>query len=242
MILEQYGPDQGKTILCVPGTFMEGSCFGPLVQQMPDCRMICVTLNGHHQGSEFTSLDDEVDTLARMLKEKGITQFDLALGLSLGTVIALELAARPEIQIDRLVLDGAVNLYTSRCQPFEQMTTYFFLDIFRKMLARNSRNPEKGGSRAKWDMGWQKAASYVSSQSLRNIVGELVRYKPKPGLTQPICLLYGSQEANYAACCKAAENCFQNVKIDIKKGHNHLTWLGQHPEEYAGMLYSVMGR
>ncbi|MCD8159857.1 MAG: alpha/beta hydrolase [Clostridiales bacterium] len=240
--MEQYGPDYGKTILCVPGTFMEGSCFGPLAQQMPDCRMICVTLNGHHPGSEFTSLDNEVETLVHMLTERGVTQFDLALGLSLGTVVALELTARPGIQIDRLVLDGAVNLYTSKCQPLEQVTTYFFLNIFRKILAKNSRNPEKGGSRAKWDMGWQKAASYVSSRSLHNIVGELVHYQPKPGLKQPIFLLYGSKEANYDACCKAAQSCFHEVHIDVKEGHNHLTWLGQHPEEYAGMLYGVMGR
>ncbi len=246
MKLEQYGADHGKTILCIPGTFMAGSCFLPLAEQMPDCQLLCVTLDGHHEGGRpFLSLEQEVETLVKLLRARGTTRIDLALGLSLGTVVTLELAARRELQIDKLVLDGAVNLYTSKNQTIERMMTMAYLSLFQQSFKRKAKKQAGKGKKpelSEWDLSWQKAAPCVSRQSLRNIIGELVRYTPSPGLTQPIYLLYGDKEHNYTACCEAACRCFPEVHIDIKKGHNHLTWLASNPKSYARMLYGVMAR
>ena len=93
MKIEEYGKPEGSSILCVPGVFMSGDFFSRLAEQMPEYHFVCVTLDGFHPGcEEFTGLEPQVEKLVGLLVQRNLTRFELAIGLSMGTIFAVRTA------------------------------------------------------------------------------------------------------------------------------------------------------
>ena len=68
---------------------MAAECFRRLSQELPEYRLVCVTLDGFHPGSEeFGGLEQQTEKLVRMLRDRGTTSFEMVLGLSMGTIFS----------------------------------------------------------------------------------------------------------------------------------------------------------
>lgn len=246
MKLEEYGARGRKEILCIPGLFLSGSCFQELIAQLPEYHFVCVTLDSHHPGSEeYPGREAELDKLAAMLRERGLTHFDLAIGLSLGTIMSVCLAERDEIQIDRLLLDGAVNFYScGLAAVFEKAAMgALFRSAIRQARGEKVLFPILDQMYVgTWAASSKLCASSMTEPALEILIHELSDFLPKPGLLQPIHCLYGSREQNVAICRFNIRRCFPQATFEIKQGYNHLMFLNHRPEEYAGIVNTVLAR
>lgn len=114
MNLCEFGDRSYPHILFIPGLFMSGECLKSIALKMPQYHFICVTLDGYDDsGEEFEGLEQECTKIASRLKENSFISFELVMGMSLGTIFAMELAKCEELTIRKIFLDGAVNFYTS---------------------------------------------------------------------------------------------------------------------------------
>lgn len=243
MKINIYGENHDKAILCLPGLFMSGECFSLLASKMPESCFICITLDGHDsKEEELRDKEDELDRIVELLEEKGYTEFELALGLSLGTIFVLELAKRPELQIKKLFLDGAVNLYSSKASRLEGYVMSVIFQNFR-MLAKHKQiliRMLKTMYSEDWAANMQMCMSYLSKRSMKAIVSILTEYELQSGIHQPMCFLYGSKESNIAKNKNVIREWYPDAVIEVKKGYNHLFFLNQELDEYAKKVKEFM--
>lgn len=245
MKLQEYGTKDGKQILCVPGVFMSGDFFERLAEQLPDYHFICVTLDGFHPGcDEFTGLDEQTDKLVHMLEEKGQTDFDLLIGLSMGTIFAVRLAKRPELTIRKLLLDGAVSFYRSKVPHLVGAAMYLIFRYFMR-VAEDEEKSLKSLQNIYTDDWAGKShicRKSLSLTSLKVIVKLLRDYKLEDGVKQPMYLLFGGKEQNIGVNSRVVKNLYPDARIAVKPGYNHLCYLDAKPEEYGRMVRKLTER
>ena len=243
MKLQEYGTEGKVDILCIPGLFMSGECFLELIDELPEYHFVCVTLDSHHPESEpYIGREHELDLLTDMLRERGLTSFDLCIGLSLGTILSVCLAQRGEIGIDRLLLDGAVNFYRSKLGGLERAAMrYLFRSAMKQARGSEVYKPilyrEYVGN---WSEYNKVCAASMTEEALEIIVRELSAFLPESGLKQPMHFVYGTKEQNVSACWKNIQCCFPQATMEKKEGYAHLVFLNQNPDKYADIVRGML--
>ncbi len=112
MKIIEYNVGQEKKILCLHGLYMNGECFADLAAEMPEYHFVCMTYDSFHYGSgEFESLEQQSEKMVGMLKARGLTDFALVIGTSLGTAFATYLARGNDLRFGKIWLDGGVVLW-----------------------------------------------------------------------------------------------------------------------------------
>lgn len=243
MKIEEYGKPEGSSILCVPGVFMSGDFFSRLAEQMPEYHFVCVTLDGFHPGcEEFTGLEPQVEKLVGLLVQRNLTRFELAIGLSMGTIFAVKLAKREELSIKKLFLDGAVSFYESKHPKALKAAMYLIFSYFRK-TAKDEQKSMKSLQKI-YTEDWAKKSHLcrksLSKPSLKVIVRLLAEYRLEPGITQPMYLLFGAKEDNITINSRTVKELYPSAKITVQPGYNHLGYLDHEPEHYAEMIRRVL--
>lgn len=104
----------GEAVLCLHGNRDSSEVFRELAGVLgTHYQVLCADLRGHGQ-SEYTgpafTLEDMVDDLIRLLDERGLKKVTL-IGHSLGSTLALLLAAREPERVNKLVLMGAAATF-----------------------------------------------------------------------------------------------------------------------------------
>ncbi len=110
MFLRDLGPETGRAVLCVHGQVFDGAVFKPLADRLArHCRVIVPDLPGHGCTPLTTmySLEHVQAEMRAALEERGIACVSV-IGYSLGTYHALAVALAGGVQVDRLVLLGAL--------------------------------------------------------------------------------------------------------------------------------------
>lgn len=239
MRLVEYNKEQEKTMLCLPGMMMNGSCFEPLVREMSDFHFVCLTLDGFHPDSpDYESLEDEVEKITNLLVENDLTSFDVCLGASLGTLVGTHLAKRPELNIKKLWLDGGVVLYESKIQKIEWWCIYYLFGKMAKESHQGDGTMKFMGAKVagEWARNTLEPRQSLTETSLRNLADTLVYEHIPEGLTQPIYLTFGSKENNHMANIKAVQALYPDTKVSVEKGYNHLEYMSRKTKQYAMRL------
>ncbi len=239
----EFGDRSHPHILYIPGLFMSGVCLESIASKLTQYHFVCVTLDGYDgSGEEFEGLEKECRKLIARLEESGFLSFELVMGMSLGTIFAVELARSSELTIRKIFLDGAVNFYTSGAAFFERMAmNHIFSGYIKKAVNREKVIANLSRSFiGNWPEEMQKCMAGLTEQSKEAMIEVLVNYQIKPGLTQPMYCLYGSRETNLQVNVRAIKKYYPNVMIQIVKGYNHLVYANQEPEAYARIIQAFM--
>lgn len=243
MNLCEFGDRSYPHILFIPGLFMSGECLKSIALKMPQYHFICVTLDGYDDsGEEFEGLEQECTKIASRLKENSFISFELVMGMSLGTIFAMELAKCEELTIRKIFLDGAVNFYTSGAAFFERMAMrHIFSGYIRKASDREKMiaNLEKNFI-GNWPEEMQRCMSGLSENSMKAMIEVLVNYRIGPGVEQPLHCLYGSRETNMQLNAHLIRRYYPNAEVHIVKGYNHLVYANQQPDAYAGLIQAFL--
>lgn len=244
MKIIEYGNPEGKRILCIPGVFMAAECFRRLSQELPEYRLVCVTLDGFHPGSEeFGGLEQQTEKLVRMLRDRGTTSFEMVLGLSMGTIFSVRLAKNPALKIRKLFLDGAVNFYRSKVKYVVQAAIYL---IFRHFMITAKKDKQKSSNDLKkvyegdWGEIIQVCRASLTEPSLRVMARLLADYTLEPGVEQPMYLIFGGKEDNIKVNSRVVRALYPDARIMVKEGYNHLEYLNRQPEEYGKLVRKVL--
>lgn len=244
MKIIEYGNPEGKRILCIPGVFMAAECFRRLSQELPEYRLVCVTLDGFHPGSEeFGGLEQQTEKLVRMLRDRGTTSFEMVLGLSMGTIFSVRLAKNPALKIRKLFLDGAVNFYRSKVKYVVQAAIYL---IFRHFMITAKKDKQKSSNDLKkvyegdWEEIIQVCRASLTEPSLRVMARLLADYTLEPGVEQPMYLIFGGKEDNIKVNSRVVRALYPDARIMVKEGYNHLEYLNRQPEEYGKLVRKVL--
>ena len=244
MKIIEYGNPEGKRILCIPGVFMAAECFRRLSQELPEYRLVCVTLDGFHPGSEeFGGLEQQTEKLVRMLRDRGTTSFEMVLGLSMGTIFSVRLAKNPALKIRKLFLDGAVNFYSSKGKYVVQAAIYL---IFRHFMITAKKDKQKSSNDLKkvyegdWGKIIQVCRASLTEPSLRVMARLLADYTLEPGVEQPMYLIFGGKEDNIKVNSRVVRALYPDARIMVKEGYNHLEYLNRQPEEYGKLVRKVL--
>lgn len=244
MKIVEYGNVNGIPVLCIPGVFMAAECFRRLSEELPECRMVCVTLDGFHPGGgEFESPEQQTEKLVSLLKERGTTRFELVIGLSMGTIFAVKLAKCPELEIRKLFLDGAVNFYRSKAKPVVHAAIYWIFRYFMKSAKKDGEKAKKTLEKVyegDWPEIQQVCRTSLTESSLKVMARFLADYQLEPGVKQPMYLVYGGKEDNIKVNSRVVKALYPNAKIMIKEGYQHLAFLNRQPQEYGKLVKTVL--
>lgn len=240
MKIIEYGKENEKAILCIPGVFLSGECFSALAGELPEYHLVCVTLDGFHPGCQvFESLEQQTEKLISLLQENQLTEFEAVMGLSMGTIFSVRLAKRPELKIRRLFLDGAVNFYRSR---YKKVVELAITQIFSWFMKSARKNPKKSVESMRkvytgdWPEKMQVCRASLDKKSLKVMAAFLADYELEPGVKQPMRLLYGGKEDNIKINSQVVKALYPEAEILVIPGYNHLGFLNRQPETYAGMV------
>lgn len=239
----EFGESHQPHILYIPGFFMSGKCLENIASRMPEYHFVCVTLDGFDgSGEEYPGLAKECSKLINQLIKRNFVEFELVMGMSLGTIFAVELASSQKITIHRIFLDGAVNFYTSGAAFFERMAmNYIFGGYIRK--AANSEKLIANLSRSfagNWPEEMQKCMAGLSEQSKEAMIETIVKYRIGSGIHQPMYCFYGSRETNLQVNAHLIRKYYPNAKIHVVKGYNHLVYANRQPEAYVGLIRAFL--
>ena len=94
MLFEVSGNIHNEKILLIHGMSMEGRNFHCLENLLPGFCLIIPTLDGHYakEKTPFLSLNDQVDKIICYLNDHRINELFCVAGISLGALIAFEIA------------------------------------------------------------------------------------------------------------------------------------------------------
>lgn len=244
MKIIEYGNPEGKRILCIPGVFMAAECFRRLSQELPEYRLVCVTLDGFHPGSEeFKGLEQQTEKLVHMLQDRGTTSFEMVIGLSMGTIFSVRLAKHPALEIKKLFLDGAVNFYRSKVKGVVHASIYL---IFKHFMNTAKKNKEKSANdlnkiyEGDWGEIMQVCRASLTEPSLRIMARLLADYTLEPGVKQPMYLIFGGKEDNIKVNSRVVKALYPDARIMVKEGYTHLEYLNRQPEEYGKLVRKVL--
>lgn len=240
MHIEIKGNKNGKKVLLLPGMFQSADCFESLCDFMSEYCLVLVTYNSHDaQKREFKSFAHEMYTLENGLKKMHMTEFEMIAGFSMGGIMAVSLARRGRLTTKHVFVD---NLKT--CKPLFRRAVYCYEVIgnrlfslwakspFRKKLLFSKQYTED------WASKMQRNAGYMSFSSVKNMTWDMVRFTLPKELELPIHYFYG--DGDNKAYVRNLFKLYPDASVVIKKGYENLSYLDQHPVEYAMMLKDYM--
>jgi len=243
MQIIEYGNKTAPSILYIPGLFMSGACFEAIASKLPKMHLVCVTLNGHDSSGEpYEGLNEEVHKLVSHLKARQMTEYQLVVGMSLGTIFAVELARQEELKIERIFLDGAVNFYQSKSRKAEAVAMNLIFGHFMK----TSKQPEKiirnlsKSFVGNWPQEMQRCMANMTQKSKKMIIQTLTEYQLPAGLKQPIYCLYGNKENNIRQNIDVIRKIYPKTEIQFVEGYGHLEYANRNPKEYAEKLMQIL--
>ena len=109
MKAEEFGKDNSKTIVLIPGTMMCWKQFADIIPYLlKEYHVIAVSTDGFDgdKGSTFTTSKESAHKLAMYVKEQGIEEIELVFGESFGSATAVVLFDAQEVKVNSLIMNG----------------------------------------------------------------------------------------------------------------------------------------
>lgn len=245
MIIKTYGDESmpkilglhpmmsnGESMLYLAGSLRERYCV-----IAPD-----LTGQGEDTGT-FASAEAEARTLHDWLLEKGWTKLELVYGASLGSAVALELMAMPDLEVGTAVFDGC-PLY--RNAPFlKWVMTTVFLKKHRKAIRVPELATERMTKMYGTQNGPQMAKSFLrmSEGSIRGIVAACARcsfHRYPDALEQRLHFEYGSKDMDLNEAKKNLPRYYPKATLTVREGYGHCQYISSMGEAYSDVLEQYM--
>ena len=109
MKINEFGTDNQKKIVLIPGTMMCWKQFSDVIPILEnDYHVIAVSTDGFDgdKNTVFTTARDSAHNLAVYIKEKNISEIELVFGESFGSATAAVLFNEQEIRVNSLIMNG----------------------------------------------------------------------------------------------------------------------------------------
>ncbi len=240
MLISKYGTS-GPKVLLAHGLFCNENAFRTFMNHLPDYQFVVPTFDAHYENpkTEWPGFPEEARRLADHLNASGDIHFDLALGVSFGGLVLLELMKRNDVLVDHWILDGT-PLFS-----FGPLRQQLQLNIFRLLLKTvPKRSDEAVYNRNGWvGLNIKNGARTVTINDLKRIIPGIHKATlPHPNSTKEatVTFVYGSEEIALKSS-KALENWpDESYDLMIAEGCGHTDWLNNNPIDYAAFVRSIV--
>ena len=241
MVFSTYGDESLPSLLLIHGMANTAQlCYGRIVPYLSDYHVILCELDGHtdKETGLFISIEDSCKKIEQYVAENlGGTLFGLS-GFSMGATIAIELMARNNIEIKKVILDAAF------CVKMGVLTT-IYTNIFCWALNRIKSGKTIPTAMIESVMGKGNSGivdtfyKNIEIQSIRNACRDVYRYEISSKISDfsgDVVFWCGSNEHYPQKSAKLLKKYLPEMQDEVFEGMGHGQLLNEHPEEYAGKI------
>ena len=240
MKIYEFGKENVKTIMCLPGNFMTHRQFENIVPLLEkDFHVITVSFDGYDETGEtvYTTARQQAEKLADFIREKLGGRIDLVYGESLGSVPAAWLTQFKDISIGGVILSGAEYMnYGIFNKPVIGLFSPFTFKLMNKMIStENVKFPrflqiKMGITNDTFKPMLKQACQKLTLETTQATFWEGVRFYPEyvnkwePNPDIKLVCWYGEREMNMKKAVKCLKRAFPNMQIhpfaDMGHGEN----------------------
>lgn len=232
----EFGKENKKTIMCLPGNFMTYRQFENIVPLLKnDYHVITVSFDGYDETGEtvYTTAKEQAEKLAIFIKENLKGRIDLIYGESLGSVPAAWLT-KMDISIGGVILSGAEYMNYG---IFNKLAIALFVPMTYKMMSGIIKSGEvnfpkflqikMGITNDTFKPMLKQACQKLTLETTKATFWEGVKFYPKyiskwePNNTIPVACWYGEKEMNMKKAVKHLKRAFPNLETHPFKNMGH---------------------
>lgn len=244
MTIIDLNQDRAKIVLLIHPMFASASIMKELIAEHlgDQYRYLIPDLSGHgnSSGETYQSAQEESEKLYQYLKSEKIEEITLALGLSLGGIVLLDLLKHKDIKFDKVIFEGTSLWQKSRLLNF--LFRRGFLQL-RQKASKNKDLPLKKFAQVYGEsMGKAMTKSLIEMdpESIKNIVHDCLYVKTPPldlKEQSKMKFYYGSKEIlDLYQAKKRLAKLYPKAELILWEGQNHCSKPCSEPLDYCKML------
>lgn len=252
MDVQEFGKENGRKIVLIPGNMMTWRQFRNLIPLLEkDFHVIAISTDGYDDTGEttFTTAAASAEKLEAYIRKELDGHIDLLFGESFGCATAGTLFHRQKVQVDSLILNGPqymslgiFNSFVTEVIPRNQYRLYGKIQSQTKLpwlLKLYTRSDDEALLAQ-----FSAAAKNISLTTLRNcakeglkLYEEIDAYVPDP--TAKVAVWYGAKEPNMKKAVQKLKRAFPSLEIHPFEGFGHGEVIA-HPEMMAGEIRNYL--
>ena len=242
MKIYEYGNQNKSKILLIHGMWMTHEMMLPYVDQlMDDYHIIAPDLTGHgNDKGRFESAQKEAAEITDWLMQNQMKELALVFGVSLGSVIAMNVISHEELlHTHCAVMEGA------------SLTCVYGVEwLFRAMFRGMKKRPETIAnlyasmqdwmqmySRSFWTRWRIRIKRSFSIWYMPAIAIRLKNARFRRSCSDTYFFEFGNRDS-HLVCQKAIRKYYPEAKITTRKGYGHCGYMFAHGKDYAALLRS----
>ncbi|MBQ8596988.1 MAG: alpha/beta hydrolase [Lachnospiraceae bacterium] len=233
----EFGKENDKTIMCLPGNFMTYRQFEKIVPMLEkEYRVITVSFDGYDETGEttYTTAKEQAEKLAAYIKERLNGKIDLVYAESLGSIPAAFLTQMKDIEIGGVILSGAEYMNYG---IFNKLAIGMFAPMTYKLMNKIIKKREvkfpkflqikMGITNETFQPMLDQACQDLTLETTRATFWEAVKFYPEymstwePDSDMRIACWYGEKEMNMKKAIKNLRRAFPNLEVHPFKGLGH---------------------
>ncbi|MDE6845627.1 MAG: alpha/beta hydrolase [Lachnospiraceae bacterium] len=241
MIFNAYGDETLPSLILIHGMANTAQlCYGRILPHLGEYHVILCEVDGHtdKETGFFISIEDCCEKIekytARNLEGK---VYGLS-GFSMGATIAVELMARNNIEIEKVILDAAFCVKMGMLTPI--YTNIFCWAISRIKSGKTIPDVMIEGVMGKGNCGIVKTFyQNIEIQSIKNACRDVYKYEISDKISSfsgEVTFWHGSNESYPAKTVKLLKRYLHQMQVEVFEGMGHGQFLNEYPEEYADKM------
>lgn len=257
MIIRTLGNKENPVIIMIPGMFCTYEMPGIIAEYLKDDFCILLpTLDGHHKEEPiYHSKQEDARKIIEWLHENDIKRIALLQGTSMGAEVALEVASKIDIPVDRFLFDGGPFFHfpgfyrafmakkfmsfmkTTKGKPKEQAIDALMNDPFVKKLGGDSLEAYRGLMG-----GFCEVSQWIEKDSVRRISDTCYKCDlpdfPDDTVRRFVFLYSEKEPARMAE--KRLKKKYPTATFIVKHGYGHGGFQGEQPQLYSEFVRELI--
>ena len=242
-----YGTKGNRTLLFIHGMASTALlCFEPLLKYFTDYYVVLAEVDGHSRNVEgdLDNLNKSCDDIERYIMEHFQGHIYGLCGFSMGATMSIELISRGNINVDKVVLDGAFTVNMG-------MKTRLFKNCFTMSVKRIQQGKKVPKFLMDYVIGKNNSSVVdmlyqdVTTNTIINVCEFVYKYDIPFGLKQfnnPILFLRGSREKYPQKSAVLLRKYLPQMEERVFNKMGHGQYLHEHSSEYAKELIDFLTR
>lgn len=237
MKLFEFGKENSKTILCLPGNFMTHRQFENIVPMLEEAyHVITVSFDGYDETGEtvYTTGEDQANKLADFICGNLGGKIDLVYAESLGSIPAAFLTQNKRIHIGGVILSGAEYMNYG---IFNRLAISLFAPMTYRLMTKILTSGEvkfpkflqikMGITNDTFQPMLKQACQKLTLETTKATFWEAVKVYPKymstwePDPDIRIACWYGEKEMNMKKAVKHLKRAFPGLEVHPFAGLGH---------------------
>lgn len=245
MIFNTYGDKTLPSLMLIHGMANTAqSCYGRIVPYLDDYHVILCEVDGHTDKEKglFISIEDCCEKIEKYVAQNLEGKVYGLSGFSMGGTIAVELLARNNIRIEKVILDAAFCVKMGVLTPI--YTNLFCWAIQKIKLGKTIPAIMIESVMGKGNCGIVDTFyKNVEIQTIKNACRDIYKYEISGKIDDfsgKVTFWYGSNEHYPRKTAKLLERHLPQMQVEVFEGMGHGQLLNEHPEEYAQKIRGFM--